>query len=173
MRRAVLAALLALSLSSESVSAAHAQDAPDAYLPDASVIPDGYEIRAELATRNSQGESLEQWYDNDATESTLRVIAMAAGSDAAAKAACDTASARLRSDDFDVQPTVVGPMPGIVAERRLGPSYQRASYVVVGPACLGVMTLGQEDRLPEGSEAPILRAMMTRVQAASLPASAW
>ena len=44
MRRAVLAALLALSLSSEPALAAEAQDAPDAYMPDEAVIPDGYEL---------------------------------------------------------------------------------------------------------------------------------
>jgi len=136
-------------------------------MPDESVIPDGYEIRAELTTRNGHGESLEQWYDNDANASSLRVIAMVAGSESAAKSACSTASERLRGDDFDVQPALVGSLPGIVAERRMGLSYEHASYVVSGSACLGVMTLGQEDRLPrESSEGPILHAMVTRAQAA-------
>ena len=165
MRRAVLAALLALSLSSEPALAAEAQDAPDAYMPDEAVIPDGYELRGELATRSDDGESMEQWYANDTNESDLRVIAVAAGSEAVARSVCDTAGERLRGDDFDVQPAVVDGMPGIVAERRLGLSYQRAAYVASGSACLGVMTQGQEDRLPEGTEAPILLAMVDKGRA--------
>ena len=167
MRRAVLAALLALSLSSTPASAAAAQDAPDAYMPDESVIPDGYTIQAELATSDVHGEALEQWYVNEATESSLRLVAVAASSEAAARSACARASERLRGDDFDVQRAVVGDLPGIIAERRLGLEYHHASYVVSGSACLGVMLLGQEDRLPMTSpEAPIIDAMVTRASAA-------
>jgi hypothetical protein len=164
MRRAVLSARLALSLSSELVLCAEAQDAPDAYMPDQSALPEGYELEAELATRSDHGASLEQWYVNDADETSVRVIAVAAGSAAGARAACHVASEHLRRDAFDVQPMVVDSLLGFVAERRLGLSYQRAAYVASGPACLGVMTLTQqEDRLPAGAEAPILHAMVTRV----------
>jgi hypothetical protein len=165
MRRAVLASLLALSLSAEPAPAAEAQQAPDAYMPDEAAIPDGYELQDELTTRSGQGEILEQRYVNDANESDLRVIAVAAGSEAVARSHCATASERLRGDDFDVQPAVVDGMPGIVAERRMGLSYQRAAYVASGPVCLGVMTQGQEDRLPEGTEAPILHAMVAKGRA--------
>ena len=165
MRRAVLAALLALSLSSVPAPGAEAQEAPDAYMPDEAAIPVGYQLQGALTTRSGQGESVEQWYVNDANERDLRVIAVATGSEAVARSVCDTAGERLRGDDFDVQPAVVYGMPGIVAERRLGLSYQRAAYVTSGSACLGVMTQGQEDRLPEGTEAPIPLAMVDKGRA--------
>ena len=83
-----------------------------------------------------------------------------------AQSVCDTAAERLRGDDFVVQAAVVGGMPGIVAERRLGLSYERAAFVTSGSACLGVRVAGQEDRQPEPSEAPILRAMLAKGRAA-------
>jgi hypothetical protein len=91
---------------------------------------------------------------------------VAARSEAEARSARATAADRLRADDFDVQPALVAGLPGIVAERRMGLSFQRAAYVASGPACVGVLTMGQEDRAPERSEAPILRAMVTRIRAA-------
>jgi hypothetical protein len=166
MRRAALAALLALSLSSVTALGAEGQEAPSAYLPDEAAIPDGYELQGELATRDGQGEMVEQWYSHDGTASDLRVIALAAVSDSAARSACDTADERLRRDDFDVQPAVVDGMPGIVAERRMGVSYERATFVTSGSACLGVRISGDEDRLPESSEAPILHAMVAKGRAA-------
>jgi hypothetical protein len=167
MRRAVLAALLALSLSSELVLAAEAHEAPDAYLPDPSVLPEGYELEAELATQTDHGLALEQWYVNDSEETDIHLIAVAAESDSGAGAACHLARERLRRDDFDVRMATADGLSGFVAERRLGLSYQRAAYLVSGQACLGVMTLTQrEDHLAVPPEAPILHAMVIRSRAA-------
>src|SRR4051794_5205941 len=103
MRRAVLAALLAYSLLSVTALGTQAQEAPSGYLPDEAAIPDGYELRGELATRDGRGETVEKRYVHDGTESDLRVIAVAAGSEAVARSVCDTAAERLRGDDFAVQ----------------------------------------------------------------------
>ena len=166
MRRAVLATLLALCLSSKSVMAIEAPTAPDDFLPDESSLPEGYELQAELTTRDQQGEILERLYANDDDESTLRLVAVAAHSAADALSACRLAGDRLLAADFDVQPATVDDLHGIVAERRMGLSFQRATYVASGPACLGVITLGQEDRTPVGTEAPILRVMVAHARAA-------
>ena len=166
MHRAVLAVLLALALPAVTALGAQAQETPGDYLPDEAAIPDGYELQGELATRDGRGETVEKWYVHDESESDLRVIAVTARSEADAQSVCDTAAERLRGDDFDVQPAEVGGMPGIVAERRMGLSYERAAFVSSGSACLGVRLAGQEDRLPEASEAPILHAMVTKGRAA-------
>ena len=166
MRRAVLAALLALSLSSEAVPNAEAQEAPTDYLPDEAAIPDGYELQGELATRDGQGQTVEKWYVHDGNESDLRLIAVTAASASVARSICDRAGERLRDDDFDVQPAVVGGRLGIVAERRIGLSYERATFVTSGLACLGVRISGEEDRLSERPEAPILRSMAIKGRAA-------
>ena len=166
MRHAVLAALLALCLSSESALATEAVAAPDDFLPDEAALPEGYELRAELMTRDDRGDIAERVYVNTATDGTLRLVAVAARSEAEARSACATAADRLRADDFDVQPALVAGVPGIVAERRMGLAFQRAAYVASGPACVGVMTMGEEDRVPGASAAPILRAMVTRIRAA-------
>jgi hypothetical protein len=166
MRRTVLAVLLALALPSVTALGTQAQETPGDYLPDETAIPDGYQLQGELATRDGQSETVEKWYVHDGTESDLRVIAVAAGSEAVAQSVCDTAAERLRGDDFDVQPAEVGGKSGVVAERRMGLSYERAAFVTSGSACLGVRISGQEDRLPEPSEAPILHAMLAKGRAA-------
>jgi hypothetical protein len=164
----VLLALLALGLSSATAWGAAAQGAPTDYLPDESAIPDGYEFQGELAMRDGQGETVEKWYVHDGTHSDLRLIAVAAASASVARSICDTAGERLRDDDFDVQPAVVGRRPGIVAERRIGVSYERATFFTFGSACLGVRVSGDEDRLTEGSEGPIIGAMVARGRSAGL-----
>src|SRR5215211_7542152 len=107
MRRALIAALLALGLSSVTTFGATAQEAPTDYLPDEAAIPDGFELQGELATQDGQGETVEKWYIHDGTDSELRLIAVAAASGSAAKSICTTAGERLRDDDFDVQPAEV------------------------------------------------------------------
>ena len=166
MRRAVLAVLLTLAPPWVLVPGAQAQEVPGGYLPNEAAIPDGYELQGELLTRDGWGETVEKWYVHDETESDLRVIAVAARSEAVAQSVCDMAAERLRGDDFVVQPAEVGGMPGVVAERRMGLSYERAAFVTSGSACLGVRIAGQEDRLPEPSAAPILHAMVTKGRAA-------
>jgi len=162
MRCALLAALLAPSLSSVAASAARAQDAPGASMPDEATIPSGYEFHGELATRDGQGRMVEKLYVHDGKESELRVIAVIAESARAARSVCDMAGERLRDHDFDVRAAMMDGRPGIVAERRMGLSYERAAFVTSGAACLGVRISGEEDRPPVRSEVPILVAMVAR-----------
>ena len=163
MRRALLAALLAFSLSSVTASAAQARGAaPGSYMPDETTIPAGYEFHGELATRDGQGQMVEKLYVHDGRESELRVIAVTVESEGAARSVCDMAGERLRDDDFDVRAAVMGGRPGIVAERRTGLSYEGAAFVTSGAACLGVRISGEEDRLPVRSEVPILVAMVAK-----------
>jgi hypothetical protein len=158
MRRAVLAALLALGLSSVTALVVEARGAPTDYLPDDAAMPAGFVREGEdIATPDS----VDRFYFTD-RGAMLRLVAVRRETEGEALETCHTRSTTLASGGWAVRPAVLEGRQGFVGSHAQGLQVEEAAFMVAGSACVGLIAAGVPGTIPTEGAVAILREMAAR-----------